>query len=66
MPGWVDNIFGPTGAVVAGGAGLLRVVQADKSISAELVPADFTVNALIASGWDVANKKYKWKFFQMT
>ncbi|XP_033210915.1 fatty acyl-CoA reductase wat-like isoform X2 [Belonocnema kinseyi] len=57
VPGWIDNIFGPTGAVVAGGAGLLRVVQADNSIRAELVPADFTVNALIASGWDVANKK---------
>lgn len=57
VPGWVDNAFGPTGAMIAGGAGILRVIHADNSTKTETVPADYTINALIASAWNVANEK---------
>lgn len=57
VEGWVDNIFGPTGALVGGGAGLIRTMNMDKQCTAELIPADYTVNALIATAWDVANNK---------
>lgn len=57
VSGWIDNIFGVTGALVGGGAGLLRVMNFDKNYTAQIVPADLTVNSLIASAWDVANNK---------
>ena len=57
MEGWIDNVYGPTGAVVGVGAGLIRTLNIDEDCTAELVPVDFTVNALIATAWDVANKK---------
>lgn len=55
--GWVDNVYGPTGALVGGGAGLIRTMNIDENCTAELIPADLTVNALIATAWEVANKK---------
>lgn len=36
--GWIDNHFGPTGIIVGVGAGLLRVMQVDKNLNAEVVP----------------------------
>lgn len=53
----MDNVFGPTGAMIAGGAGILRVLHANNLSKTEIVPADYTVNALIASAWNVANEK---------
>ena len=55
--GWVDNVYGPTGALVGGGAGLVRTLNVDENCTAELVPADLVVNALIATAWDVAYNK---------
>ncbi|OXU23344.1 hypothetical protein TSAR_015220 [Trichomalopsis sarcophagae] len=57
VTGWIDNVYGPTGALVGGGAGLIRTFHLDRACTAELVPADLTVNALIATAWDVANNK---------
>lgn len=57
VEGWIDNVYGPTGALVGAGAGLIRVLRSDDDCTAELVPVDLTVNALIASAWDVANNK---------
>ena len=58
VSGWIDNVQGPTGALVGVGAGLIRVLHMDKNNLAELIPADLTVNALISTAWDVANNKY--------
>lgn len=54
VEGWVDNIYGPTGAIIGVGAGLIRVLMAKPSSKVEMIPADMTVNALIATAWDVA------------
>ncbi|XP_076391889.1 fatty acyl-CoA reductase wat-like isoform X2 [Megachile rotundata] len=54
--GWVDNIYGPTGALAAAGIGLLRTMNMDKDRVTEMVPADYTVNALIVTAWAVATK----------
>lgn len=53
--GWIDNMYGPTGVAAGAGTGLLRSLHCDGSIRANVVPADLTVNALIASAWDTAN-----------
>ncbi|XP_011499624.1 PREDICTED: putative fatty acyl-CoA reductase CG5065 [Ceratosolen solmsi marchali] len=55
--GWIDNMYGPTGVAAGAGTGLLRSIHCDGSIKANVVPGDMTVNALIASAWDVASMK---------
>ncbi|PSN40547.1 hypothetical protein C0J52_10393 [Blattella germanica] len=40
FPGWINNVYGPTGVVVGAGLGLLRTMHCDKDILAEIVPAD--------------------------
>lgn len=55
MRGWIDNLYGPTGVAAGAGTGLLRSIHCDGSVHANVVPADLTVNALIACAWDVAN-----------
>uniref|UniRef100_A0A0C9PMV0 Fatty acyl-CoA reductase n=1 Tax=Fopius arisanus TaxID=64838 RepID=A0A0C9PMV0_9HYME len=57
VAGWIDNVYGPTGALVGAGAGLIRTLQINKNCTAEIVPVDYTVNALISTAWDVANNK---------
>nr|CAD7571747.1 unnamed protein product [Timema californicum] len=49
LPGWIDNVYGPTGIVVGAGIGILRTINVDPCISANLVPVDMAVGALIAS-----------------
>ena len=57
LPGWIDNMYGPTGVAAGAGAGLLRSIHCDGSLKANIVPGDLTVNALIASAWDTYSKK---------
>lgn len=63
VEGWVDNVYGPTGALVGCGAGLIRTLNIDESCTAELVPVDLTVNALIATAWDIANNKWANEYY---
>lgn len=52
--GYIDNLYGPTGVVAGAGTGVLRTMHCNPDITANIVPVDMTVNALIASAWDVA------------
>ncbi|KAG5337723.1 FACR1 reductase, partial [Acromyrmex heyeri] len=55
--GWIDNMYGPSGFARS----LLDVVKfhhCNGIYKANIVPVDFTVNALIASAWD-AYYQYK-------
>jgi alcohol-forming fatty acyl-CoA reductase len=47
MPGWVDNLNGPVGIMVGWGKGVIRSWLCDDSVHAEVVPVDFSANALI-------------------
>ncbi|XP_058793396.1 fatty acyl-CoA reductase wat-like [Phymastichus coffea] len=53
--GWIDNMYGPTGVAAGAGGGLLRSLHCDGKLKANVVPGDLTINALIASAWDIAN-----------
>ncbi|CAH0548796.1 unnamed protein product [Brassicogethes aeneus] len=57
IPGWIDNMYGPTGIVAGGSSGLLRVMKNDESMLADLVPVDTCVAGLIAAAWDVGTQK---------
>ncbi|VVC29133.1 Male sterility, NAD-binding,NAD(P)-binding domain,Fatty acyl-CoA reductase, C-terminal [Cinara cedri] len=58
IPGWINNIYGPTGAVTAAGIGLMRVMRTNANEIADIVPGDYVSNAVLACAWDVHNK---WK-----
>lgn len=52
VPGWTDNLYGPTGLVVGVVRGFIHAIYGDPIKKANLVPADYCVNAIIASAWD--------------
>ncbi|KAK9745308.1 Male sterility protein [Popillia japonica] len=56
LPGWVDNLYGPTGICAAAVTGLVRTFRCKVDAVANIVPADTCVASLIATAWDVANK----------
>lgn len=56
VPGWINNVYGATGAVFGAGMGILRTMHCNPDMIAELVPADMVINVMIASAWDVATK----------
>ncbi|XP_036143619.1 fatty acyl-CoA reductase wat isoform X2 [Monomorium pharaonis] len=56
LVGWIDNMYGPLGIAVTSLLGLTRFHHCDCNVKANIVPVDFTANALIASAWDVFNQ----------
>ncbi|XP_050664686.1 fatty acyl-CoA reductase wat-like [Leptidea sinapis] len=51
---WLDNMYGPTGVAVGSVTGMLRTIQVNRDMTADLVPVDFVVNALIAASYSVS------------
>lgn len=58
VSGWIDNFYGATGIFMGAALGLLRSIYGKGENHADMVPADYVVNAALAAVWDVANKKY--------
>lgn len=54
FPGWVDNLNGPSGLIIAAGKGFLRSIRATPMAVADLIPADTVVNLTLAVGWYTA------------
>nr|XP_024217276.1 fatty acyl-CoA reductase wat-like [Halyomorpha halys] len=57
IPGWSDNLYGPQGLTLGTGAGIVRVVRCDPNSVAEVVPADYAVNCLLAVGYKTSSIK---------
>ncbi|XP_050358500.1 fatty acyl-CoA reductase wat-like [Nymphalis io] len=55
---WLDNMYGPTGAAVGTVTGMLRSMQCDASVTADIVPVDSAVNCLMVAAHDV-HKQFK-------
>lgn len=58
-PGWLENMNGPTGVITGVMVGFLRTVPNIESNIIDLIPADYTVNALISVMWDTVNRYAK-------
>ncbi|XP_059061564.1 fatty acyl-CoA reductase wat-like [Achroia grisella] len=56
FPGWIDNVYGPTGAVVGAAVGLLHVLNCNPKAIADLVPGDMVVNSCIVTAWKTAKE----------
>lgn len=55
-PGWLDNINGASGIMTPLVVGFLRVMPLSMDKITDIVPVDFTVNALISVMWDTVNR----------
>lgn len=51
IPGWVDNVNGPTGLILACGKGMLRTMFYDSKAIADLIPVDVVINLMVTVGW---------------
>jgi fatty acyl-CoA reductase len=47
LPGWVDSLNGPTGLMIGGLKGVVRIVFFNPESNAEFIPVDLAVNAII-------------------
>ncbi|XP_034234854.1 putative fatty acyl-CoA reductase CG5065 isoform X2 [Thrips palmi] len=54
IPGWVDNMNGPTGLLVGAGKGVLRTLYCHRDMVADLIPVDVCINLLVAVAWKTA------------
>lgn len=61
---WTNNLYGFTGVFLASSVGLLHSLLCKVECKADIIPADYVVNTLIASAWDVANIKATNKLVQ--
>lgn len=55
LKGWLDNMYGPTGVAVGSATGILRTIQCDELVSADIVPVDSVVNCLMVAASSVHN-----------
>jgi fatty acyl-CoA reductase len=58
IPGWIDNILGPTGMTASLLAGLVHTAHFNSRARANLVPVDYVVNGIIALGYTVGQGKW--------
>ncbi|TGZ35771.1 fatty acyl-CoA reductase wat-like [Temnothorax longispinosus] len=56
LVGWIDNMYGPQSVTVSWALGFTRFLSCNPDVKPNIVPVDFTVNALIASAWNVYNQ----------
>ncbi|CAG9854301.1 unnamed protein product [Phyllotreta striolata] len=57
VAGWINNIYGATGVLLGVAVGLLRVLHGKSSNHADMVPADYVINSVLAAAWEVATIK---------
>ncbi|XP_059057689.1 fatty acyl-CoA reductase wat-like [Achroia grisella] len=51
---WLDNMYGPTGIAVGSVSGIVRTLQCDENVTADLVPVDSAVNCLMVAAANVS------------
>ncbi|KAG5667599.1 hypothetical protein PVAND_015575 [Polypedilum vanderplanki] len=53
FPGWIDNWAGPSPFVFMTAKGLFRHPHMRRDVKLDVIPADLTVNMVLAAGWKV-------------
>ncbi|KAF7267479.1 hypothetical protein GWI33_019312 [Rhynchophorus ferrugineus] len=59
VPGWIDNLYGPTGITAGTVSGIIRTALCDGEKIADLIPIDTCVAAILASTWDIKERHSK-------
>ncbi|XP_067631168.1 putative fatty acyl-CoA reductase CG5065 isoform X1 [Eurosta solidaginis] len=47
VPGWVDNLNGPTGVMIGAGKGVIRSMICNGELRSEIIPVDMAINGMI-------------------
>lgn len=58
IPGWTDNINGPTGLLIGAGKGVLRSMYCNSNSYGDYVPVDYAVNGIMVASWNYVYNKY--------
>lgn len=61
LPGWIDNLNGPTGLLAGAGKGILRTLLCYRELIADLIPVDIAINLLVTVAWHTAQTRYNKK-----
>jgi len=57
IPGWVDNLNGPTGLIAGALKGVIRSILCRRDMVADMVPVDIPINLMCAVAWRTATQK---------
>lgn len=52
IPGWTDNMNGPTGLLIGAGKGVIRTMYCNSSGYGDFLPVDFAVNGVLIGSWN--------------
>lgn len=58
IPGWTDNINGPTGLLIGIGRGVIRSTICEPNLCGNFVPVDLAINGLLVSTWNYLMQRY--------
>ncbi|XP_058827057.1 fatty acyl-CoA reductase wat-like [Topomyia yanbarensis] len=59
LPGWTDNLNGPSGVCMWTAKGLIRTIWGSATKTANLVPVDYCVNAIIVAAFDIRQRHWQ-------
>ncbi|XP_044738347.1 putative fatty acyl-CoA reductase CG5065 [Chrysoperla carnea] len=67
LPGWTDNINGPTGLLIGAGKGVIRTMFCDDSGYADYLPVDVAANGVLVGTWNfISNNDRTRRVFHLT
>ncbi|KAL0280988.1 UNVERIFIED_CONTAM: hypothetical protein PYX00_002124 [Menopon gallinae] len=67
LPGWTDNINGPTGLLIGAGKGVIRTMYCKQEGYADYIPVDVSASGLMVVSWNtVYNKDRDRKYYHFT
>ncbi|XP_072948533.1 fatty acyl-CoA reductase 1-like [Epargyreus clarus] len=52
VPGWTDNINGPTGLLIGAGKGVIRTMYCKSNSYADYLPVDVFINGIMIAAWN--------------
>ncbi|XP_069702748.1 fatty acyl-CoA reductase 1-like [Periplaneta americana] len=67
LPGWTDNINGPTGLLIGAGKGVIRTMYCNQEGYADYLPVDIAVNGILLATWNyIANENHGNRVYHLT
>ena len=57
MPGWIDNLNGPTGFIAGVSKGFLRALRFNAQLVGDIIPVEYPINLMIAAAWYTATHR---------
>ena len=64
LPGWVDNLNGPTGVMVGAGKGVIRSMLCNGELKSEVIPVDIAINGLLLIPYYFTQLKERYAFIK--